>query len=280
LSSTSLVATLANVNLFALLSTLFVRHGSEDTLPSESCILGLAKGSVTMVSAMMQCIIIQMCVLPMYQVLENRSPQNFRRILSVAFTVLVGLFSGFSVLAYLIFGPTVESNVLLNLPRDMWSDVSQASVVFVVLAVYPLMLLPMLAPIRSLDITWFLSRKENAEKLTSDDERLLNVAIIRRRRAVNFVTVAVVAISCVGACYTESLGFINVVDGSLCVGVFTSLVPGLVGSFLLERHSKVWKTSMVALMCIGIVASIVGLAFTDNFQHALDLNCIWHMKSL
>mmetsp|Transcript_89272 Transcript_89272/g.139744 ORF Transcript_89272/g.139744 Transcript_89272/m.139744 type:complete len:332 (-) Transcript_89272:45-1040(-) len=281
LSPTSLVATLANVNLFALLAALLVGHGSDGSLPSETCIFGVARGGVTMISAMMQCIIIQMCVLPMYEVLENRSPQKFRRVLAVAFGALIVIFCGFSIMAYLVFGPTVESNVLINLPRNAWADVSQVSVILVVAAVYPIMLLPMLAPIKSLDMHWFLGGTENERRLTSDDEdvreSIVNAAIFRRKCFVVAVTVAIVGISFIGAYLIESLGFINVVDGSLCVGVFTSLAPGLVGLWLLDRCSRVWNIKMAALLFVGTVAFIVGLALTDNYRDELHRSCFWHM---
>ena len=40
---------------------------------------------------------------------------------------------------------------------------------------------------------------------------------------------------------SRSPGLVNVLDGALCVGVFTALAPGLVGLLLMDRLSPmIW----------------------------------------
>merc|ERR1740121_2382761 len=102
-----------------------------------------------MLATLAQCMIIQMCVLPMYQELEDRSPERFRRALSIAFAALAFIFGLFACLGYAIFGPDVKPNVLLNLPSSPLADAAQLGVIAVVAAIYPIMLIPMVAPLRA-----------------------------------------------------------------------------------------------------------------------------------
>jgi len=44
-------------------------------------------GLVTLFSTLMQCGIIQMCVLPMYEDLKDRNPRRFQRAVMIAFSV-------------------------------------------------------------------------------------------------------------------------------------------------------------------------------------------------
>merc|ERR1712176_840316 len=98
---------------------------------------------------MMQCVIIQMCVLPMYKELETRSPKRFSHVIGVSFSGLFLLFVAFAVAGSLAYGPTVHSNVLKDLPHSGWGILAQACMVLAIAAVYPIMLMPMVAPLKS-----------------------------------------------------------------------------------------------------------------------------------
>merc|ERR1719487_2619331 len=96
---TSSVVVLVNVYIFLLLIRLY----EVQPTPTDVCILGFSTGSIAMVSAMMQAVIIQMCILPMYGQLEDRSPRKFQGIVMTAFSALFAIFAGFSAIAYLTF---------------------------------------------------------------------------------------------------------------------------------------------------------------------------------
>merc|ERR1712176_1614361 len=92
---------------------------------------------------------IQMCVLPMYESLDRRSVPRFRRIIIVSFSLLFLLFVGFQTIALLVFGPGVSSNVLDALPQDAAGYVARIGMVVVIVGVYPIMVYPMISPIRA-----------------------------------------------------------------------------------------------------------------------------------
>jgi len=89
-----------------------------------------------------------MCVLPMYEVLERRSPMRFLGCLVVGFGFVFLLFVAFSTGAYLAYGPHVSSNVLNNLPDTFAGNLARIGMGVTALAVYPIMLISMIAPIQ------------------------------------------------------------------------------------------------------------------------------------
>merc|ERR1712008_215142 len=103
-------ALLVNINLLVVVCALLgERAGTEKKKNGEElCMFGFAKGSLTMVSTVTNTIIIQMCVLPMYEVLENRSPRRFLRVLLLSFGCLSLLLTIFCLVAYLAIGNDVD----------------------------------------------------------------------------------------------------------------------------------------------------------------------------
>merc|ERR1719210_2707366 len=89
-----------------------------------------------------------MCVPTMYEELKDRSPRRFHAAVLMSFGFLAVLFAGFSALAYLAIGPDVQSNVMLDLPDDAFGNLARMGMVVTVLAVYPIVLKSMVAPIR------------------------------------------------------------------------------------------------------------------------------------
>ncbi|CAK0866415.1 unnamed protein product [Prorocentrum cordatum] len=203
MSWTSLAVVLANLYIFALLARLY----EVDPAPADVCILGFSRGNIAMVSAMMQAIVVQMCVLPMYGSLEGRSPRAFLGVLVTGFSCLFAIFTAFSVVAYLTFGPEVHGNVLVDLPHNFWGNLARLAASLSVLGVFPLILMPMMAPIQA----WPRLRERGA----------------RCRDAVtNLVKFGLIGAVTVAAYYIHDLGFMNVVNGAMCIG---RCVPSLVG---------------------------------------------------
>eukprot|EP00930_Biecheleria_cincta_P076748 TRINITY_DN63970_c0_g1_i1.p1 TRINITY_DN63970_c0_g1~~TRINITY_DN63970_c0_g1_i1.p1 ORF type:complete len:536 (+),score=74.97 TRINITY_DN63970_c0_g1_i1:32-1609(+) len=327
LSFSSTAAVLVNCYLMILVLSEFVRRSTQKTLPSETCVMGLTTGSLTMVSTAAQCIIIQMCVLPMYQEFEGRfqqpqawsepvddvrnyadaieshlgrpphpedkiktrdgqeisflqltelandisqsafpiqiqarplGPQKFAKVLMVAFSLLVLLFSAMATAGYLTFGENVQSNLLLSLPNDSAGQVAQAGMFLVLGAVYPIMMIAMIAPIKNMEPEKF------GEGLAGKRKKSL---------VVTGATLLLIAASFGVALVVDSLGMVNVLDGALCMCFFTALVPGLVGLLLLERQSQLWRSFMYALLVGGFILGILGIVYTENNPDKLRSAC-------
>jgi len=258
LSGTSMVAFLVNVYLIGILCGLFIQKASNDELPQDVCFVGLGKGSVSMLAALAQCVIIQMCVLPMYEELEDKTPRKFNQALWTAFGTLAITFSGFATLGYLTFGSEditrTQGNVLINLPRNSFANAAQIGTIAVVAAIYPIMVIPMIAPIKNM--------------------RPADPTINRWRRCLIVGAIfLIVAISYVGALLIPDLRTVNVIDGALCVGAFTALGPGLVGLYLLDRPSRRWKFLMCVLLIFGLANAALGIVFNENYKDELASNC-------
>mmetsp|Transcript_70912 Transcript_70912/g.203191 ORF Transcript_70912/g.203191 Transcript_70912/m.203191 type:complete len:445 (+) Transcript_70912:68-1402(+) len=255
LSWTSSIALLVNMYLIIVLCILFFQKSSDQKLPDDVCLLGVGKGVVSMLAVLAQCVIIQMCVLPMYQELEDRSPQRFAVCLWTAFGSLALIFSLFATLGYLSFGPGVQGNVLQNVDSGVLSDIAQVGTILVVAAIYPLMVIPMVAPIRNMALPESLSH--------------------RRGLVVAGSIFVIVLISFVGALLIPDLLVVNVIDGALCVGTFTALAPGLAGLYLLDKHSLCWKGLMFLLFAFGFTNTVLGLVFSKPYAEELQANCAW-----
>mmetsp|Transcript_127096 Transcript_127096/g.247686 ORF Transcript_127096/g.247686 Transcript_127096/m.247686 type:complete len:494 (+) Transcript_127096:69-1550(+) len=284
LSFSSVVAVVVNMNLLVVVCALLGERTGSERKGGQLCMFGFAKGSLTMVSTVTNTIIVQMCVLPMYEVLENRSPRRFLRVLLVSFGCLSLLLSIFCLVAYLAIGNTVEGNMLKSLPETTWNAVSRGGVILVILAVYPIFLLPMVAPLRSLNLRFFLQRgaldERTALHCQAERAQLKVLAASRRSLFVNIVTLGIIIVSFLGALVLKDLGPLNAVNGAICVGIFTSLGPGLVGLFLVGRQSMLWKLAMGSLLTFGAVAMGLGFVFSDkNFHEDMSKACIWPLDS-
>lgn len=261
LAFTSILAVAANANIFAFILSTYAIEEFEGTRPSV-CYFGLGPGSVAMMSAMMQVVVIQMCVLPMYSELENRSPEKFNRIVLVSFSILLLLCSGYAVAGYVTFGPGVSSNVLKSFPGTHWGHTSRLAAVAAVCAVFPIIMNPMVAP-------------------------LLNSEALASVRAARPQTVSGVAICCIvlavmgtSLCVSD-LGFINVMNGAMSMGAFVATVPSLVGLYLLGPRSSdlYWRGTMYTLLLVGLIMSVLGLTLSDNYAPALKSACVWPQLS-
>jgi amino acid permease len=243
LSFSSTLSILVNVYLVLLVAYLSVTqpwHG----LP-QPCVFGLGEGCVSMCSALMMAIVIQMCVLPMYQSMRNRSVARFRRVLTVSFSFLFVLFVGFQTLALVAFGPFVQSNVLRNLPDDFAGSLARLGMIGAVLGVYPIMIAPMVAPVRS--------AKGNG--------------------LANWATLAIVLGAMGVGFFVRDLGIMNVLNGAISVAGFVAVAPGLVGFYLLGKS----RWAMALLILTGLLLGALGLVLTGNYVENADESCLVKM---
>merc|ERR1712060_848824 len=97
-----------------------------------------------------------------------------------------------------------------------------------------------------------------------------------RQSIVTGTIIVIVGISYVGALCIRSLGFVNVIDGALCVGAFTALVPSLVGLRMLDRKgSMAWKAAMICLLVFGLTNAFLGIRYNDNYRSDLAQHCAY-----
>jgi len=256
---TSAITVFANIVLFVYIAMQFADKAVDGTL-QPACYLGLSTGSVAMMSAMMQTVVIQMCVLPMYAEMRDRSPARFNDVIAVSFCVLFLICSGFSVLGYLTFGNRVSSNVLVDFPKTLGGTLSRLAAASAVVGVYPVILGPMIAAIHSLF--------EHSGPVAG--------ALIGNSKTTLLICTVVFAVMC-AAMYMRDLGFLNVVSGALSLGCFVAVVPCLVGLHLLGPKSQapLWRSAMYTLAGVGCCLSLLGLVLTDNYEALLQAACHW-----
>ncbi|CAD7964518.1 unnamed protein product [Amoebophrya sp. A25] len=243
LAVTSLVGVFSNCFVvFAVALNFFV---GSNVGADAVCLLGFTSGNITYVSAICMAMVIQPCVLPMYETMANRSPQNFSKMLIVAFSILWVIFTIFSTFAYMSYGSKVEGNVLNNLPSSAWYAVTaRAGMSFVAIGVYPLMLFPMIAPIKQ-----------------------------RRWRT---IAIAIVLLSTVLAgCVADDLGVLNVACGALSTFFFIALFPVVIGTSLGNATKGV---VMGTLFVLGTISAVLGISMsTDNGADKLVDHCTWSL---
>lgn len=272
LAFSSVLSIAGNIYIFVLLLASLgdgdwrTAGGSDD----HRCLLGLGKGTVTLVSALMQAAVVQMCVLPMYEQLDRRSPERFAACLTASFGFVSMLFVAFSCAGYLIFGPSVASNILLNLPGGWQGDVARLVMAAAVMGVYPLLITSIIAPL------------QHHEEAALPPELALSTAMSARRRwpcpwarPSRLATVLVVLGSALAALKTKDLGEVNVLSGAVQVAAMVAIAPGLTGLFLLGWVSVFWRAAMALLIACGLSASVLGLTFTDNYVGQLQERCLW-----
>ena len=250
------------------------------------------RGVISFLSLVSMTIIIQMCILPMYEHLEDRSPQRFRWALGASFSILFVLYAAFATVAYLRFGPTVPANVLKDLGDAGWGDAARVGMSIVVLCVYPLMVKPMVAPVEQLIARRYAEsgragREEDGDQGGGEvigdlggGRRDVGCSAVLAKAAAKLAAVGIAASTMVCAFFVSDLGVINVIAGTVSIGGFVALSPGLVGLCLSDppqRHEVCWRVTMHALIWGGLSLSLVGLFFRDNYAASLAEACLWKL---
>lgn len=200
-----------------------------------------------MISVMYQAVVIQMCVLPMYEELEQRSPQKFDRIVAVSFSALFLLFCGFASAGYLLVGPSVKSNLLEDLPGTFGAELGQLGTILVTLSIYPIMLYPMVAPIRACT------------------EPIAGMSI---NSAVTCATSVIVAAVMLTALVVKDLGSVNTFNGAMSSGIFVAVVPSAIGLASLD-YRAFGRLALFTLLLVGLAFAVCGIIFDDNYVDQL-----------
>eukprot|EP00929_Paragymnodinium_shiwhaense_P119867 TRINITY_DN9177_c0_g1_i1.p1 TRINITY_DN9177_c0_g1~~TRINITY_DN9177_c0_g1_i1.p1 ORF type:complete len:718 (-),score=77.35 TRINITY_DN9177_c0_g1_i1:192-2345(-) len=151
LTYSSSVGVSANVYLFAVLFAAFWVQG----VAEDVCIGGVGPGSLACLGNLLYALIFQMCIPEYYTQMrrDDQDPRTFLKwVLVPSFLFLLCLMGAFSTVGYIAYGPTVNANVLMNLPGTPVGRSTQVALTVACLMVYPNMLRPMIKPmLRGMD---------------------------------------------------------------------------------------------------------------------------------
>merc|ERR1711924_248194 len=176
----------------------------------------------------------------MYEVLENRTPQRFTKATGVAFSFVLLLFTIFSGFAYATYGPSVQSNILQDLPQNGWGSTARMSMLVAVCGVYPFMVKPMVAPLRG-----------------------GNMCFMKSEQVEDLVTLLIVLSAMTFAFYIANLGVVNAIAGALQVFSFVGLAPAAIGMYLLPEKERPASFLLYALCVFSVGASVLGFFYTN-----------------
>lgn len=246
LNFTSTFAVLVNLYIFLVMA-------SSPKNTDGACLLGAGTGTISMISCMMQAIVIQMCVLPMYAELEGRSPRKFGRVVRHSFSTLALIFCAFAGVGYLTYGPNVKGNILDSLPKNAWGKAATVGAGLCMGGVYPIFQQAMVAPV------W-------------------NMEGLRFRRVWYAMAIVItITLTTLAALRFRDIAALNVMTGAFCAVIFVAFIPSLIGLTMLGRTSRKWRAVMLILLSVGSVAGILGLVFKDNYSGELDNQCMWSL---
>lgn len=243
LNFTSTFAVLVNLYIFAVMA-------SSPKNTDGACLLGAGTGTISMISCMMQAIVIQMCVLPMYAELEGRSPRKFRRVVRHSFSALAVVFCAFAGVGYLTYGPKVNGNILDSLPKTGWGKAAKVGAGLCMGGVYPIFQQAMVAPVWNME------------------------GLVYRRVWYAMAVVITIALTTLAALRFRDIAALNVITGAFCAVIFVAVIPSLIGLTMLDKNSRKWRAVMLTLLLGGSVAGILGLVFKDNYSAELDNQCM------
>lgn len=303
LAISSSISVAANVYLLGLVAYLFLQNRDRQA-EAPSCLMGTGPGSITMCSALMQAIIFQMCTLPMYETLEDRSPGRFAACLTVSFCFVSIVFVVLSCMAVTMFGLNASSNILQDLPNDLAGNVARFTMGIAVLGVYPIYLQSMVAPLRhteeraarrhqvltlpspahspssGYDSPW--SNPSSMGELQDSSRssavirgfgqlrvKLLGLKMNTPAKPSELATLLIIVTTAMGGWGIGDLGVCNIVGGASQVSCFVGWAPGLAGIFLMGWHGRMWQALMAFLILFATVMSGIGFVYRDNFVETL-----------
>jgi len=260
----SLVSIIMNVYLLIILIKNLGEHGPNR---EDVCLLGYGRGTIAMVCAFGMSAVLQFYAFPSYEQLENRSPRRFLNILMVSFTFVFCIFSCFTSIAYITYGEFVQSDIISALDNDIYGKTARVGISVVVTCCYPLMVAPMLDPIRE------LIEPQTLEKGYAS----LNSDVKDKSRWVYYkpiVVAMIVASSTVVTLFVDSLGFMNVLNGAISLLFFVCGLPAIFSLYLWNPPTCM-RGIYYFLIFFGIVLAASGFVFTDNYHGEIMENCHW-----
>lgn len=239
---------------------------------STVCVAGWGVGELTMISVVMMAAAFQQCILPVYEEMENRQLSSFISVQIRAMAIAFVLLSVVSVAGYLLYGSAIASNVLMELPPTFANVAAQASIIPVVVGIYPLLQYPISVAFR--DILFPVKGRSGQEQLLTENGQGSPSALKNGDGAIlMFLRIGVIVASGLVAGTGVDLGPINNVSGILSLGWFTVAMPGLAYYHLLQLDGE----SSVLLwihLSVGAILTVLACFYTGNQVESLDKHCI------
>jgi len=205
------------------------------------CVFAFSKGDICYVSCALMAIVMQPGILPMYEELKDRRPETFAKALKMSSAFLYVLFFIFALFGYTRYGAETlgaAGNILQNFPANVWyCMLANAGMAFVTMCIFPLMIIPMVAPMK---------------------KKYGNMTMFG-------VILAIVFVTFIGTFFVKSLDVANAVCGAFSVFFLVGLFPGLIAYHYNGKH---WTFS-AGLMAIGLLGTVLGLIFYDAAESPL-----------
>lgn len=288
LAFTSWVSVAANWYICIIL---VVEAASADQL-STVCVFGMGVGDFTLVPVVMMAVSVQQCIPPMYEEMENRTVKNFIAIQTKAAIVSFLMLSVVSISGYLMYGADVPSDILVALPRTPRSLLAQASILPVVISVYPLILYPVSTTLKECvagrNHRNLLSRNDGSrDRLLPEDCQegsLIRGSLgdsqeqDRGSHGLLFcLQLGTVAITGLIAATGVDLGPVNDYAGIVGLAWFTVALPGILhlGGTCSVVHGR--SSVLVYLhLVFGSVLTLATLLWRGNYYESLERHCmVW-----
>lgn len=245
LAYTSFASIAINIFIFIAIILNFTVELKSKVEPN-ICMMAFSTGNVTFVCSIVMAIGIHPIIMPMYEELEGRNVKKFSRSLMISSGFTWTLFMLFSSLGYLSYGTKTLQNFILNLPPTQWyTYVVQIGITLVVLFVYPMMMIPLVAPVK---------------------KKWMQVLII-------FGMVGATTTICL---FLDNLAVVNVITGAVSAFFFLGLFVSVVGWRMLGYN----KWLMLASLIFGVTMGTLGLIFRDPDVGECDKVCLWKLNKL
>jgi len=260
LGFTSFVSIAVNVYLVCIIVKNFAEQGPKK---DRVCIFGYGRGTLAMVCTFSMSSVLQYCAFPMYEEFQDATPKRFLNVLIISWSFVFLIFATFTSFAYMTYGELVESDIIDMLDADVYGNISRGGISVVVTCCYPLMVAPMLQPVREL----LEPRSQGYETLNDGKKEKSKWKYYKP-----FIVTGIVGFATACTLFVDSLGFVNVLNGALSLFLFVCGLPALFGLYLWE-NTRFMTFVYYLLGFFGTSMAIFGLIFTDNYHEEVMGHC-------
>jgi len=220
--------------------------------------------------------------------MKVQKPSEFAKALVTAFSFLFVLFSAFAVIGYMAFGENVDSDILTNFPDintvdktalNIPSNIAKLGMVLVVLAVYPLMMLPMISPVREYEKKLLKEGEEEDLPYVEPPSTIQKLVVKSPTLLSTGATLLISVTAMFASFYVDSLGELNAASGAFQASFFVGIFPSLIAYYILEKNSNAWRIGLSCFALCCCVLSCMGFVFVDNHYESLDGDgCMWRVS--
>jgi len=170
-----------------------------------------------------------------YKTMKDRKIKSFNKALNVAYWGTFVLYAIFAVAGCVYYGKSVEGDILLSLPSNIWNHIARIGQLISVIGTYPIILNG--GAVATVEGQFFDHEFETDWQ---------------RKSVVCFFT----ALSFVGAYLIPDLGVVNIINGAVSTASLLSIFPAMMGVYLLGGDAKFYT----AYALIGVFLAIGSFA--------------------